>query len=174
MQEPLKLHIGGVQAKEGWKILNIAPGDNVDYVGSCTSLQQFADGSVAEIYASHVIEHLSHAHELMTALREMARVLKKGGLLYIGVPYLENICRIILDPKVGTEDRFRVIRVLFGSQSDEFDFHKSAFTFDVLAGFLAPAGFSVVRRVESFDIFDDCTSLKMYGVALSLNVIATR
>ena len=29
----MKLHIGGWEAKEGWKILNIQKRDNVDFVG---------------------------------------------------------------------------------------------------------------------------------------------
>ena len=45
----LRLHIGGTQAKEGWKILNIEPGPQVDFVGDCGSLPQFAENSVERI-----------------------------------------------------------------------------------------------------------------------------
>ena len=37
----MKLHIGGKETKEGWKILNIQKSDNVDYVGDITDLCQF-------------------------------------------------------------------------------------------------------------------------------------
>ena len=53
----MKLHIGGKEVKEGWKILNIIKNDGVDFVGSISDLSQFADNSIEEIYASHVLEH---------------------------------------------------------------------------------------------------------------------
>ena len=51
----MKLHIGGKQAKEGWKILNIQEGADVDYLGTCTNLSALGDTTVDTIYASHVL-----------------------------------------------------------------------------------------------------------------------
>src|SRR5262249_2776839 len=58
---PLRLHVGGQQAKAGWKIVDIEARPEVDFVADCTALGMFADGSVDELYASHIIEHLGHA-----------------------------------------------------------------------------------------------------------------
>ncbi len=77
--EPLRLHIGGHQAKPGWKIFNIRSGKNVDIDGNCTDLSQFATGAAEAVYASHVIEHLGHRQELPAALSEMRRVLRRPG-----------------------------------------------------------------------------------------------
>ena len=55
----MKLHIGGKEKKEGWRILNIQKNDDVDYVGDISDLSQFEDNSIEEIYASHVVEHVS-------------------------------------------------------------------------------------------------------------------
>ena len=54
----MKLNIGGDQKKEGWKILNIQEKDGVDFIGDISDLSQFESGSVYEIYASHVVEHV--------------------------------------------------------------------------------------------------------------------
>ena len=54
----MKLHIGGEQKKDGWKILNIQKKDNVDFIGNITDLSQFENNSIEEIYASHVFEHV--------------------------------------------------------------------------------------------------------------------
>ena len=43
MSDKVRLHLGGVQAKDGWKILNILPGPAVDIIGSCTDLSAFGD-----------------------------------------------------------------------------------------------------------------------------------
>ena len=56
----MKLHIGGREAKEGWKILNIQKRDNVDFVGDISDLSQFKDNSISEVYASHVFEHVKY------------------------------------------------------------------------------------------------------------------
>ena len=55
----MKLHIGGKETKEGWSILNIQKKDGVDFVGDISDLSQFKNNSIDEIYASHVLEHVS-------------------------------------------------------------------------------------------------------------------
>ena len=64
----MKLHIGGKETKEGWKILNISKAEGVDFVGDITDLSMFESESVSEIYASHVLEHISQAKVLQTLL----------------------------------------------------------------------------------------------------------
>ena len=81
--------------KEGWTLLNAQPRPGVDVVGLVTDLSMFTDGSVTEVYASHVYEHLGMRQELSTALNEVARVLKPGGTLSIAVPDLEILMKIL-------------------------------------------------------------------------------
>ena len=64
---PLRLHIGGEEPKAGWTILNVQEGPYVDALGDCRDLSGYSDGSVAEIYASHVFEHLGYLDELPQA-----------------------------------------------------------------------------------------------------------
>lgn len=172
--QPLRLHIGGKQVKEGWKILNIQPGPGVDYVGSCTDLGQFADGSVSEIYASHVLEHLSYMNELPLALRGFHRVLAPGGRLRVSVPDFERLCRIYLLPKLDFKARFHVMRMIFGGQTDPYDFHKVGLTGEVLGTYLRDAGFVDLQRVSEFGEFDDASSLKLGPTLISLNVVARK
>ena len=63
----IKLHIGGWEQREGWKILDAIPGPIVDYVGNCTDLTFLDDESCCEVYASHVFEHLGYNGELQSA-----------------------------------------------------------------------------------------------------------
>ncbi len=171
---PLRLHIGGWEVREGWKILNIQPRPGVDFVGNCLDLSQFADGSVSEIYASHVYEHLDHNSEVKLAFAEAFRVLKPGGLIRIGVPDLEVLCRVILDKKLSIDNRFAAQRLMYGGQTDPNDYHKVGFTFDFLKRFLEEAGFRGVQRVQSFGLFTDTTSMIIGGLAISLNVTAMK
>lgn len=170
--ERLRLHIGGRQPKPGWKILNIQPGPHVDYIGDCTSLAQFADGSVAEVYASHVFEHLGFRVELPQALREVWRVLEPGGVFRISVPDFECLCRLFVDPNTPADQKFSLMMHVFGAQEDPYDFHRVGLTQAFLAAMLFKAGFTRARRVKEFGLFDDYSSYRRFGVLISLNIEA--
>ena len=47
----IKLHIGGMEAQEGWPVLDIVLGPHVDYVGNCKDLSVLRDDSRIEVYA---------------------------------------------------------------------------------------------------------------------------
>lgn len=174
MNEPIRLHIGGQEPKPGWKIMNIQPGAYVDYVGNCISLTQFADSSVDEVYASHVLEHLGFREELPRALKEIWRVLKPGGILKISVPDFDTLCYLVTHQKVPKEQKFSLMMHMFGAQENEYDFHKVGLTSDFLSSFLFQAGFSKVRRVEEFGLFNDYSSFRRFGVPISLNMEALK
>jgi predicted SAM-dependent methyltransferase len=171
-RDALRLHIGGKQAMRGWKILNVQPGPGVDYVGDCRDLDRFADGSVDEIYASHVIEHLDYREGLPQALAEFHRVLKKGGNARIGVPDFEVLCRMFVSPDSSREQRFEAMRIAFGGQLDEHDFHCVGLSFEFLRDYLLEAGFAKVERTGSFGLLLDDSAFRLCGVPISLNVIA--
>ncbi len=171
---PLRLHIGGWEVREGWKIVDIQSRSGVDHIGSATDLSDFESGSVAEIYASHIYEHLSYVSELEIALKEAFRVLRAGGLIRVGVPDLEVLCRLMLDKKLTYPARFATMRMIYGGQTDAYDYHKAGFTYEILHEFLTRAGFKGVQRVKSFGLFKDATTLNIEGNAISLNVSAMK
>lgn len=168
----MRLHIGGVEVRDGWKILNIAPGPGVDFVGPCDDLSRFPSGSVDEIYASHVLEHLSHIEELPRALREWHRVLRPGGRAMISVPDFELICQMFSDPSRDPNERYFLMRVAFGGQQDPHDFHRVGLTEEFLDAFLRRAGFDRTETVEQFGLFTDTSTQQVAGVPISLNMIA--
>jgi predicted SAM-dependent methyltransferase len=150
--EPLRLNIGGTARRPGWKVLNIVPGPHVDFVGDCADLSQFAAGSIEEVYASPVLEHLGLV-ELPKALAEVRRVVRAGGRFLISVPDLEVLCRFMLNGELTLQERFEVMRMIYGGQSDPYDFHKIGLTRELLCGLLGQAGFRLFKVVEGFDLF---------------------
>ncbi len=170
----MKLHIGARTRAEGWQTLDIDPGPEVDYVGDCKDLSQFATDSVEAIYASHVLEHLSYQNEILQTLKEWRRVLKPGAPVMISVPDLETLCRLFLDPRVKTDHRFSFMRMMFGGQLDAHDYHRAGLSWEFLGSYLASAGFTDIKRVRNFDMFDDASRTKFGDVPISLNVKAAK
>jgi predicted SAM-dependent methyltransferase len=168
----MKLNIGGIEAKDGWKILNSQPGENIDYVSDIRNdLSWFASESCDEIYCSHVIEHLNQQQILQT-LKEIRRMLRPGGRLMISVPDLDVLCKLFVHPSLNAGQRFHVMRMIFGGQVDAWDFHYIGLNLEILSFYLREAGFDVIEKVESFNLFNDTSNFKPYGVAISLNVVA--
>ncbi len=167
----MKLHIGGKEKKEGWKILNIQTSNNVDYIGDIRDLSQFDDKSVSEVYASHVVEHVDQK-KIQDTLKGVFRILKENGKFYISVPDMEILCRIFLDPKAPTKVKFHTMRMMFGGQIDDFDYHYFGWNYEFLNDYLKETGFKKIERVKSFNLFNDTSDYAPYGLPISLNVIA--
>ena len=167
----MKLHIGGKEIKEGWSILNIQKNEGVDFVGDISDLSQFEDETIEEIYASHVVEHIPQK-KIIDTLKGIYRVLKNDGKFYVSVPNMDYLCRILIDEKAPPKVKMHVMRIIFGGQVDDYDFHYFGYTLHFLSGFLKDSGFKKIERVKSFSLFNDTSDFAPYGSPISLNVIA--
>lgn len=168
----MKLHIGGEEKKEGWKILNIQEKDGVDFIGDITDLSQFEENSIEEIYASHVVEHVRQ-NDIEKTLKGIHRVLVKNGKFYVSVPDMDILCKVFIDPKAPYKVKWHAMRMMFGGQIDPYDFHYFGWNFEFMNNFLKEAGFEKIERVKSFSLFDDTSDYAPYGpVKISLNIIA--
>lgn len=170
-----RLHIGGKEFKEGWEVIDAIPAPHVDHVGNASDLTRFADGTFAEVYASHVLEHFDFRDEILAVLTEWRRVLQPGGTLYVSVPDMERLCHLYLTPRLSPESRFQLMKMFFGGHVDEYDYHKAGLDQAYLASQLQQAGFIDVRRVHSFELFQDTSEMEVVsGMPISLNVVARK
>jgi len=168
-----KLHIGGKVRSPGWENLNVQPGPAVDHVGDAIDLSRFADASFAEVYASHVLEHFDYNGPLLCALKEWQRVLQPGGVLHVSVPDLDVLAYLLLQRhRLGVNERFQVMRMIFGGHVDAHDVHLVGLNAEFLAGYLQAAGFEAVQRVPRHGLFADTSELAVAGTPISLNVKA--
>jgi predicted SAM-dependent methyltransferase len=170
-----RLHIGGKKVLPGWEILEVVPGPHVDHIGNAKDLSRFADDTFTEVYASHVLEHFDYKGELLSVLKEWRRVLKPCGRLYISVPDIDVLTELFQDRANLTKDeRFFVMRMIFGGHINEFDYHVVGLNEEFLSDYLKNAGFMAMRRVEEFGLFQDTSTMLYKDVRISLNMIAEK
>ena len=168
-----RLHIGGREKRPGWEILNVNPAPDVDHLGNAIDLSRFADGSFAEVYASHVLEHFDYQEALVAALREWHRVLVPGGVLHLSVPDIDILAHLLLQRhKLDVNQRFQVMRMIFGGHVDAYDYHLVGLNQEFLAGFLSAAGFDRMERVGRHGLFNDTSDMVFAGTPISLNLNA--
>lgn len=170
-----KLHIGGTVAREGWEILNAIPEPWVDHIGIAEDLSRFEDNTFAEVYASHVLEHLGYQSALPAALSEWHRVLVPEGRLMVSVPDLDTLCELYTQRDLlGAKERFSIMRMMFGGQVDQYDFHCVGLNEELLTTYLTDAGFTCIKRVHDFGLFADSSTLGFAGRPISLNLEAQK
>lgn len=152
--EVLNLSVGGGTGPElpGYEIVDRKNGDEAFPL--TLHGQPVADNSVDRLYCSHVLEHFGH-RETLDVLKEWVRVLKPGGILQVAVPDF-HWCHVAYAQ--GRKD-VPVEAYLYGGQTDENDFHKSAFTEESLRVLLHAAGLECVRKWKS--TIQDCASLEV-------------
>ena len=154
ISKPIKLNIGaGSTVIDGYTPLDIKDGINADKL-------PYGDGTVDEVYASHVLEHFPY-ERTKEVLTEWARVLKPGGIMRIGVPDMEKI--------VGSwaeASKRNLSRYLMGGHTDADDVHGAVFDEDILRTAMQQVGIGWVRRFTPFasDTTTHPISLNMEGV----------
>ena len=120
-----------------------------------------------------MLEHVDQ-NAALPALVGIYRVLKKGGLFYVSVPDMDILAHTLINPLLSIEDKFLVMRMMFGGQIDAHDYHYFGWTQMFLFNYLRRADFSNGERVASFGLFEDTSESKPFGFPISLNVIATK
>jgi hypothetical protein len=106
-------------------------------------LTDYADNSVEEIHASHILEHFGYG-DVVKALDDWVRALKPGGRMRIAVPDLTKITK---ETPITNDATWRFY--LMGGQTNGDDFHRSAFTEELLRYYMGTAGLNHIERWEA-------------------------
>lgn len=151
---------------------------HIHHVHDVCNLPFFKANFADLIYTSHTLEHVP-IPQLKEVLLEWRRVLKKGGVLRIGVPNFDTILSIYKDNNNSID---AIWRPLMGGQDYLQNFHFAVFNKNYLEKLLKECGFEVIREWNPNEVdyhnFEDWTSVK-YEVngktyPISLNLEATK
>ena len=168
-------NFGSERPVKEWEVFDLIAGPHVDHVGNPQSLKRFEDNTFEEIYASHVLEHISYRKPLMDCLKEWRRVLKPGGVLHVAVPDMWALCQLFLRDDLSDEERLFVMRLLFGGQVTSADVHLVGLWERMLEIYLAAAGFVDIERLEHMPYgLKDASAFEFKGVLTSLNMRAKK
>ena len=142
----------GTSPREGYVHCDIRPKKHVEYICNAWAIP-FERESVPQIYARHILEHLT----LNQAKRTLAHwfcVLEVGGMIDINVPDLEKHIQQLskqgdspyLERKVSNEEH--AMAGLYGWQDNDYDVHKWGYTFRTLSQLLSELGYSDIKQEE--------------------------
>jgi len=141
---PLRLNVGcGSARREGYLNLDIYTTPAVDRVMPADELD-LPDRCVAEIYTSHMVEHLNPA-QLDSAAREWKRVMKPGGRLVVRCPNFE----VYLQEWLNGNDEYRLgwgrINIFGHSDRGEGMHHRNGFSPGMLRRIFENHGFRTLK-----------------------------
>ncbi len=117
----------------------------------------YAENSVSEARASHILEHFSH-RQTLHVLRDWVRTLKPGGLLRVAVPDFDALVKVYEE---GTSPE--VEAYLFGAHIDNNDIHLALFNKDKLTELMTLAGLVDIKAWA-----DDVADCHKYPFSLNL------
>lgn len=107
----------------------------------------YPPGSVDEIRTVQVLEHVS-MRDTARVLRHWHEVLAPGGVLHVDVPDFEETARQLLaQPDEPAKDWY--YRLIYGSQKNDYAYHRNGFSPARLERLLREAGFREVRHLEN-------------------------
>jgi len=145
---PLVLNLGSGRGEvlnpvfpEGAEVLclDIDPAVGPDIVGDVQWVP-LADGSVDVAFASHVLEHIAWPRAV-TVLKEWVRIIVPGGELHVVAPDMEWVAERL----IGGDGSMLLQSIMFGSQGNEFQVHKTGYALALLQDLMGQAGLTVVH-----------------------------
>lgn len=155
----IKLNLGsGDTPLDGYINLDRKTGNEV------YPLVAYADNSVDQIRASHVLEHFGRL-DTFKVLQHWVSKLKVGGVLKIAVPDFAIIAAQYV--KGNRDPRFDYAGFICGGQIDDNDYHKAIFDRPGLEAAFNSLGLIDIKKWES--TVNDCASLHV-----SLNLQGTK
>lgn len=146
----LRVHLGcGWNRLPGWVNIDLV-GGKTDLVWDITRPLPFAPDSVDVVFLEHVFEHLSYDAAL-TILEGVRRVLRRGGVLRVGVPDAGRYARMyasspdeLRQVRWGRPTAMLALREVFQEHG-----HVSAYDTETLILVLECGGFPRAQRTEA-------------------------
>ena len=120
-------------------------------VKSLIDSMPFDDESAEEIVMLHVLEHFPH-YKIDDLLNEINRVLKKGGKFIVGVPDIKKTAEGLAKAATPEEEDW-YIRLIHGTQRNEFSHHYCGYTERTLKDLLSKYNFGNFEILPNINFY---------------------
>jgi predicted SAM-dependent methyltransferase len=111
----------------------------------------FEDESVQEIIMFHVLEHIPFYRQ-KAALSEINRVMRKDGCFIVAVPDTMETAKLLVNAQTKEEEDW-AIRLLYGTQRNEYSHHFIGFTERTLKKSLSKNGFNRFESMPNVNFY---------------------
>lgn len=111
----------------------------------------FFEGSIDEIRSVQVFEHFSY-NEGIQLLDNWYKLLKPGGVLHIDIPDLDGTIDLY-NKATSLKEKEWAIRLLMGSQKNEYGLHKGMYTKQMIEKTLLGHGYKNVRFLPNIHFY---------------------
>ncbi len=156
-REGLRLNIGcGPTGKDGWLNLDLEPSGSGELLSvDLRERLPLPDGSAAEIYSEHFLEHVDYPELAETVLRDWCRVLAPGGRIRVVVPDIEMVLHAYVNGGdegfYAAQRRWHPSELVTQMEHVNFNFrqageHRYAYDFETLQQLLERCGFEAIER----------------------------
>jgi predicted SAM-dependent methyltransferase len=163
--------IGGNTKIPGWVTMNADPATDPDILSDICELKGIENNSVSVFYLSHVLEHIRFPQVIPT-LNKLYKAMNENSSLFISVPDLTTLGNLLHDKDLNNFEKIHVLRMIYGGQISDFDYHYFGYTFEILSAILQTVGFVGIRKVDEFNLHIDTSSFSPYkNTPISLNVV---
>ena len=166
--EKVKINLGcGKRLEKGF--INVDSGDfaheGFEFIKADVRKLPFKDNYADYIIAPQVLEHLP-MKDVVPALKEWTRILKKKGKIIITVPNFSDLAQAWVNEMNGKIDLERYLRLaqhIYGNQFHEGEFHKTPFTPHFMQFILGDSGlkdwkmwaYPAMVKAKSYDGLDE-------------------
>lgn len=158
MEKTRKLEIGafGKKIDNDWEVLDAVKSPIVDIVADVCKPLPLNDNAYDLIYMSHVLEHIPW-YDTIKILKELYRILKKGGVIEIWVPDFEKAVKVYLKQEIPdgwymlNPDKNFMMWIngrTFAGHRGEYSWHRATFDTNHLRNCLEKAGFCEVGMLK--------------------------
>jgi predicted SAM-dependent methyltransferase len=158
-----RLHVGcGARRVPGFLNVDVA-GSELD-IDLASGELPFADSTFNAVVSQHVIEHLDLHGELLPLLRDIHRVMKPAGEIWLSCPDMNTVCRLYVDGRAQALVDDRRARwpsySLNGTPAQHFvndlfhqhGEHQNLFDFELVSWALRATGFRNVEQKTERDL----------------------
>ena len=152
-----RLEIGsGNKPRDGYIHFDVRNDVGADVVGDARKLP-FNNNEFDCVYSRFFLEHLPR-NDAKIALKEMHRVLKKGGFLEIIVPNLAYFCKLFIEEH-GQKKEWALNKI-YGFEKYPQDHHYFGYDFETLKKVLVEAGFKEIEEIKKEEQYLHVTATK--------------